>query len=92
MLAGRGVATAGLDSAPGVGILRLMVMSKLWAENKSSECDGFPSSDGVLFPPAKGLAAIKVSTPGSSVSIAELDEAAPLVLSGCGAEFDGPAW
>ena len=40
-------------------------MSKLCAENKSSECDGFPSSDGVLFPPAKGLAAIRVSTPGS---------------------------
>lgn len=48
-----------------MGILRLMVMSKLCAENKSSECDGFPSSDGVLFPPAKGLAAIRVSTPGS---------------------------
>ena len=45
--------------------MRLMVMSKLCAENKSSECDDFPSSDGVLFPPAKGLAAIRVSTPGS---------------------------
>ena len=47
---------------PGAGMSRLIVMSKLWAEKRSSDCDGFLSRAAAAWLP-KG-AVNSASTPG----------------------------